>query len=68
MSGNPVYDNYIAKMRACISIYGADNTIKALVLAFDAESEDEANTDRTRDYCGKVSYELSKVFEELKKL
>ena len=65
---DPVYDNYIAKMRACIGSYGAENTINALVLAFDAESEDEMNTDRTRDYCGKVSYELSKIFEVLKTL
>jgi hypothetical protein len=65
---DPVYDSYIAKMRALISGYGAENAINALVLAFDAENEDESNTDRTRDYCGKISYELSKVFEELKKL
>jgi hypothetical protein len=65
---DPVYNHYIAKMRALISGYGAENAINALVLAFDAESEDDTNTDRTKNYCGKVSYELSKVFEELKKL
>jgi hypothetical protein len=65
---DPVYDSYIAKMRACISSYGAENTINALVLAFDAESEDECNTARTRDYCGKVSYELSIILDVMKTL
>ena len=65
---DPVYDKYVAQMRALITSYGAQNAIHALELAFIAESADFSNTARTKKYCSDVAEKVATLYYDIEKL
>ena len=65
---DPVYDKYIASMRACIDSYGAQNAIYALEQAFELESQDNTHQEIQRHYLKSVSERIGKLYYELEEL
>ena len=65
---DPVYDKYIATMRALIESYGAQNAIYALEQAFELESRDNTHQERQNQYLKSVSEATGKLYYEVEKL
>ena len=66
---DPVFDKYIANMRACIDSYGAQNTIHALSEAFRLESEDMPDSlERQKKYLLAVSGKVAEVYYQIETL
>ena len=65
---DPIYDKYIASMRACIDSYGAQNTIHALSEAFRLESEVIENDERKQKYLLAVSGKIAEVYYQVETL
>lgn len=65
---DPVFDKYIATMRACIDSYGAQNTIHALSEAFRLESEDLTHQERQNKYLLAVSGKIAEVYYQIETL
>ena len=69
MMADPIYDKYIASMRACIDSYGAQNTIHALSEAFRLESEDMPETlKHQKKYLLAVSGKVAEVYYQVETL
>ena len=60
---DPIYQEYIAMIRALITSYGPSGAIKALIMAFDYEAEDEDNDEAKRKYLMILSVALRKLFK-----
>lgn len=65
---DPVFDKYIASMRACIDSYGAQNAIQALSEAFMLESEEIDQDERKKQYLSSVSGKLAEVYYQIETL
>ena len=65
---DPIFDKYIATMRACIDSYGAQNTIHALSEAFRLESEDSTHQERQVQYLAAVSDMCVKLYYDIEKV
>ena len=65
---DPVFDKYIATMRACIDSYGAQNTIHALSVAFVLESEDSTHQERQNQYLAAVSEKCVELYYDIEEL